>query len=723
VDSGPSFGIAAAIGQMSKDDEFMPIAFASRRSSEAERKFWASEMELRGIAWAIGKKFRYMTTGSKIFVHNDGASIRDLMQRRHLMQEQINNRILGDTMRLMEFDVHFTWHPREELEDVDFLNRNAVWTKEDHEMWSHVPPPTRLTVNACPIGAQVPGSAIDIDAEQSADPICMYIRAVLEGQRSDEDLKQMLLGMPDKARSCIVAHKGVDSTFSTFALEAGRLLYKEKDRQLVVVPLVLRDRVLQAYHSSFMGGHRGRKATLEALRKRLYWIGMSQDVKDYVRACDTCTIGKTPKKLYAGLKPIEKRRPFERIQFDFMEPTTPSKRGYRYILTVVCTDSGKTKLFKFMTRSGLEVARKLLTKIILTGVVPTILHSDNAPEFIKGIVAKVNKLMGVKGISGTPFKPAVQGAVENRNKTVATLLSWMCNSEKDDWDLHLPWVESAIWRSVNSATGMTPMFYETGFDPITPFDCQMGIRPEDDNLEFENWKKQLDVVRAWGMQNQKLSADEMIEQYDTGKKAHKLEVGQEVFVFWPKKGKLEKQWHGPYRLERFIEIAGNRSAEVHHLDNPLDKFTVHVDRLTQRISLPDNWKLGADWNNWIKKAKTGNVPASEFDGVTKKKADSLMREEDDLAPDEYLVERITNHKDKKICISGKGKKKQYEMQRMYLVRWLGYPPDKDTWEPEDMLLQNASKAVAEYLTSTGEISIGAMDKSSVQNHVMGIHIY
>jgi hypothetical protein len=195
----------------------------------------------------------------------------------------------------------------------------------------------------------------------------------------------------------------------------------------------------------------------------------------------------------------------------------------------------------------------------------------------------------------------------------------MCNSEKDDWDLHLPWVESAVWRSVNSTTGVTPMFYQTGFDPITPFDCQMGIRPEDDHAEFEDWKLKLDVVRAWSMQNQQLTADEMASQYDDGKKPHKLEVGQEVFVFWPKKGKLEKQWHGPYVLTKFIEIAGNRSAEVHHINNPKDKFTVHVDRLTQRIGLPDNWKLGADWDNWIKLAKTDDIPAAEFDNALKAK--------------------------------------------------------------------------------------------------------
>ena len=279
----------------------------------------------------------------------------------------------------------------------------------------------------------------------------------------------------------------------------------------------------------------------------------------------------------------------------------------------------------------------------------------------------------------------------------------MCNDAKDDWDLHLSFVEAAIWKSVNAATGLSPAFYETGFDPLTPFDCQIGLRPVDKSMEFEQWKRNLDVSRAWAMQHLQLSAEEMRAQYDAGKKPHKLEEGQEVFVFWPKKGKLERQWHGPYVLERFIDIASKRAAIVAHKNNLLDRFVVHVDRLTQRHALPDNWALEPEWHDWIRKAKTDDIAAAEFDAADPDKAEALARDEDVMAPDEYVIDKIVDHKDKQVNVAAKGKKKKMVAHREYKVRWLGYSPADDTWESEDELLQNAKKAVADYLASIGEI--------------------
>jgi hypothetical protein len=142
---------------------------------------------------------------------------------------------------------------------------------------------------------------------------------------------------------------------------------------------------------------------------------------------------------------------------------------------------------------------------------------------------------------------------------------------------------------------------------------------------------------------------------------------------------------------------------VAHKDNLLDRFTVHVDRLTQRHALPDNWVLGPEWVEWMRKAKTEKILVAEFNAADPDKAEALAREEDEMDPDEYVVERIVDHKDVQVNVAKKGWKKKLVPHHQYKVRWLGYSPLKDTWESEDELLVNASKAVAEYLTSIGEV--------------------
>lgn len=60
----------------------------------------------------------------------------------------------------------------------------------------------------------------------------------------------------------------------------------------LIVPSELRDRVLYYCHDSKDSGHLGQSKTLDKLKEKFYWYGMSSDSLIYVKQCSICNQNK-----------------------------------------------------------------------------------------------------------------------------------------------------------------------------------------------------------------------------------------------------------------------------------------------------------------------------------------------------------------------------------------------------------------------------------------------
>ena len=56
----------------------------------------------------------------------------------------------------------------------------------------------------------------------------------------------------------------------------------------LLVPKADREQLFLSYHASLFGGHLGRTRTLARLSHRFYWLGMSDNVKDWLGKCVAC---------------------------------------------------------------------------------------------------------------------------------------------------------------------------------------------------------------------------------------------------------------------------------------------------------------------------------------------------------------------------------------------------------------------------------------------------
>jgi len=86
----------------------------------------------------------------------------------------------------------------------------------------------------------------------------------------------------------------------------------KEDRKLLV-PMVMRDKLIHSCHTGMDGGHIGVKKTLDQVRRRAFWIGWRGDVKRYCRRCEPCCTNRQEKLLMKEpfVVHVDKRKAFQ----------------------------------------------------------------------------------------------------------------------------------------------------------------------------------------------------------------------------------------------------------------------------------------------------------------------------------------------------------------------------------------------------------------------------
>ena len=204
----------------------------------------------------------------------------------------------------------------------------------------------------------------------------------------------------------------------------------------LVVPKILRDKVLEVAHNSILGCHMASRRTLARIETSFYWPGINSDVKRYCMSCDTCqrtvakgTVRRAPM-LFSQLAEL----PFEHMYVDLIgEIVPPSARGHRYILTMIdgCSRYPYACALKRITTE--TVVEALLGFWSHTGF-PQKVTSDNGSQFVSELMEQVLKTLGIKHIRASPYHAQANGVCENFNKSLKTMLKRLCIEKVRDWD-------------------------------------------------------------------------------------------------------------------------------------------------------------------------------------------------------------------------------------------------------------------------------------------------
>jgi integrase-like protein len=137
-----------------------------------------------------------------------------------------------------------------------------------------------------------------------------------------------------------VDKKPPTSLLAHYSLGHDGLLRYDQDR--ICIPQgPLRAQILHDHHDAPIAGHQGIERTYASIHRLFYWPRMNNDVRDYVKSCDSCQRIKASQQAPAGLLqplPIPKQ-PWDQVSMDFIVQLPTTKAGFDAIVVFVDTFS------------------------------------------------------------------------------------------------------------------------------------------------------------------------------------------------------------------------------------------------------------------------------------------------------------------------------------------------------------------------------------------------
>ena len=326
----------------------------------------------------------------------------------------------------------------------------------------------------------------------------------------------------------------------------------------IVVPQKCRPGLLELAHSIPLAGHLGVDKTRERLLCHYFWPGIYADVSQYCASCPQCQKAATGKHRLgkAPLKPIPVMGlPFRKIGMDIVGPLPRSKKGNRYILTVVDYATRYPEAFPLKTQSAEGIATAMIGMFARVGI-PEEIVSDQGTSFMSELMTQLCQSLSVSQIRSSIYHPEANGLTERFNGTLKSMLRKFVHDDPETWDSYLPYILFAYREVPEASTGFSPFELVYGWEvkgPLSVVKSQWVDDPEDQSvvqhvLEMRHKLKTcLDVAH----EHLKVSQETMKSWYDKAARVREFQVGDEVLVLLPSSARsLEAQWQGPYPVVR-----------------------------------------------------------------------------------------------------------------------------------------------------------------------------
>jgi hypothetical protein len=325
----------------------------------------------------------------------------------------------------------------------------------------------------------------------------------------------------------LLAALTISSPQGQFTLSNGVIHYKS--RIWVASSPDLQTKIIQALHSSAIGGHSGFLVTYMKIKKLFAWTGMKQMIHQFVSTCLTCQQAKTERIKYPGLlQPLPvPSQAWQVISMDFIEGL-PSSKGYNCILVVVDKFS---KYAHFIALAhpftALQVAKVFVDQVYRLHGLPSAIISDRDKVFTSALWKELFRMTQTDLLMSTAYHPQTDGQTERVNQCLEGYLRCAVHACPTKWKDWLPLAEFWYNSSYHSSLNKTPFEVLYGNEPR-----HFGIDHTQDCAvpDLETWLSQRKLMEQLLQQHLIRVQQRQKAQADKNRTERQFQVGQMVFV-------------------------------------------------------------------------------------------------------------------------------------------------------------------------------------------------
>ncbi|CAM4981831.1 unnamed protein product [Rotaria socialis] len=578
-------GIGAVLLQIYPEGD-RPIAYLSKKFTQAQRKWSPMEQECYAFICALDKWHNYLS-GIKFTWETDHKALTQLNQK-----AQINKRCERWRLKILEYDYKVKYIPGLTNSMPDYLSRSPVDDAEEDpdeislllskstqtdflDISNHSTVVTAVQTRAMKLRNSTSNEKDNTTIVTSDTPleenriIPFSIEQVIQAQQDDNYVKNIIENIKKHTKYFI----------------KNNLLMRRLHPPVPYVPQgELRQTILKIYHDTAANGaHFGRDKTLHKIKTRYFWPSMYKDIDNYIKSCILCAQynprrHKTPGKL----RPIEPPDGvWQLVSMDFHGPINPaSRRGNKYIISLTDILS-KFMVTKAVRDNTAQTAVKFLKEDIISKFgTPKCILTDNGTHFTSSMMNELIKQIGSTHLYSTPYHHQTNGQVERYNSTMDSKIAALSNLRKTDWDDQLPFVTFNYNASIHSSTKQIPFEMMYGRTPILPIDYQEDnvtisyddghIKKLNQFLQKLNEQAKINIIKNQGRYKQR---------YDTNRSDPAYDIGDLVLCKTNNtRYKFDIRYEGPYRI---IKKLTPKTFIIQHIKKP----TLHR-QVTTDVLLP-----------------------------------------------------------------------------------------------------------------------------------------